>query len=139
MAKTAPRKTAKPKTDPKPPARPIGALSLASLTTAGSFTGRPVERTINWKQGDEDLSAVVYVRPLSYNSAVSDLQAIHDNGDAVAGRIASCIVDAEGKPVFTREDITGDADPERGPLDGNLTMALLVAISSVTGMGKAKR
>ena len=139
MAKTAPKKAAPQKPAPKQPARPIGALSLASLTSAGSFTGRPVEREIKWKQNDEELSAIVYVRPLSYNSAVSDLQAIHDNGDAVAGRIASCIVDAEGRPIFTREDITGEADPERGPLDGNLTMALLVAISSVTGMGKAKR
>ena len=50
----------------------------------------------------------------------------------VAGRIAACICDAEGQAIFTPADVTGDADPDRGPLDGNLTVALLSAIAEVT-------
>ncbi|RZA49476.1 phage tail protein, partial [Enterobacter hormaechei] len=38
--------------------------------------------------------------------------------DGVAGRIASSICDVEGHPVFTVADVTGEADPERGALDG---------------------
>ena len=33
-----------------------------------------------------------------------------------------------GIRVFTVADVTGEADPERGALDGNLAVALLVAI-----------
>lgn len=113
-------------------------LTLDNLKQAGAFTGAPVEREITWKQGDKELTATVYVRPLSYRSAVSDLMAGKGDRDPVAGRIAACICDEAGKPVFLPEDITGDADPERGPLDGNLTVALLAVIGEVTGLGKAK-
>ena len=99
----------------------MSQLSIESLKQMGAFTGAPVEKEITWKQGDQELTATVYVRPLSYLSAKSDLLAMGGKGDAVAGRIAASICDAEGKPVFTPEDITGEADPDRGPLDGNLT------------------
>jgi len=112
-------------------------LSLDTLKQAGSFTGAPVEREIKWKQGDKELAATVYVRPLSYLAAVSDLRAVNGKVDGVAGRIAASICDKQGKPVFTPEDITGEADPDRGALDGNLTMALLVVIGEVNGLGKA--
>lgn len=111
-------------------------LSIESLKEMGAFTGAPVEREITWKQGDKELAATVFVRPLSYLSAKSDLLAMGGKVDAVAGRIAASICDAEGKPVFTPEDITGEADTERGPLDGNLTYALLNVIGEVNGMGK---
>ena len=38
--------------------------------------------------------------------------------------------------MFTPGDITGEADPERGALDGNLTMALLAVIAEVNSLGK---
>ncbi|MFC2974709.1 phage tail assembly chaperone family protein, TAC [Azotobacter bryophylli] len=111
-------------------------LTIDSLKEMGAFTGAPVEREITWKQGDKELTATVYVRPLSYRSAVSDLSAMSGKTDAVAGRIAACICDAKGNPVFTAADITGEADPERGPLAGNLTMALLAVIGEVNQLGK---
>lgn len=111
-------------------------LTMDSLIQVGAFTGRPVEREITWKIGDVEHTATVYVRPLSYQSAVQDLRAITGKSDGVAGRIASSICDEEGNPVFTVADITGDADPERGAIDGNLTMALLTVIGEVNGAGK---
>ncbi|MGH8432445.1 MAG: phage tail assembly chaperone family protein, TAC [Solimonas sp.] len=112
-------------------------LSIASLKEMGAFTGAPVEKEITWKQGDESLTATVFVRRLSYISTVSDLKSAHDKTDAIAGRIAACICDERGEPVFTVKDITGEADPGRGPLDGSLTMALLAVIGEVTQLGKA--
>lgn len=112
-------------------------LTIESLSQVGAFTGRPVEREITWKIGDTEHTATVYVRPLSYQSAVQDLRAITGKTDGVAGRIASSICDEEGKPVFTVADITGDADPDRGAIDGNLTMALLTVIGEVNGAGKS--
>ena len=130
-------------------------LNLDSLQAAGAFTGAPVEKEVTWKQGDKELTATVYVRPLSYLSAVNDLRAMAGKTDGVAGRIAASICDEHGKPVFTPEDITdgpiikgedgkplldGDGIPRRtgGALDGNLTMALLVAIHEVNDPGKPK-
>ena len=55
---------------------------------------------------------------------------------AVAGRIAACICDEHGRAVFTAADVPGESNPERGPLDGNLVYALLVAISEVNSGGK---
>jgi len=113
-------------------------LTLENLKKTGAFTGAPVERTINWKMGEEEFSATVYVRLLSYKSAISDILASGSKSAIVAGRIAACICDKEGKEVFTPADITGEADPERGPLDGNLTVALLEVISEVNGLGKPR-
>ena len=111
-------------------------LTIESLKGAGAFTGRPIEKQITWKQGDQELTATVYVRPLGYYTATSDILASVGKQEGVAGRIAASIFDEDGKPVFTPADITGEADPERGALDGALTIALLVAISEVNNLGK---
>jgi len=111
-------------------------LNLDNLKNLGAFTGAPVEKTITWAMAGKDHTATVYVRPLSYSSTVVDLLARRDGLDGVAGRIASSIVDEDSKPVFTIADITGEADPVRGPLDGNLTIALLAVIGEVNGLGK---
>jgi len=123
-------------------------LTLDSLKKTGSFTGRPIEKEITWKQGGEALTATVYVRPLGYQTAVSDVLAAGGKQDNIAGRIAAAICDEEGNTVFTALDIThGPLDPAElekdpdstkrlGALDGNLTVALMVAINEVTNMGK---
>ncbi|AXA66752.1 phage tail assembly chaperone family protein, TAC [Pseudomonas oryzihabitans] len=111
-------------------------LSIESLKQMGAFTGRPVEKEITWRQGEDDIKATVFVRPISYATAVNDVQAGAGRIDPIAGRIAACICDADGKPIFTPADITGEADQDRGALDGNLTMALLKAIGEVHMAGK---
>ncbi|HAR44686.1 MAG TPA: phage tail protein [Nitrospiraceae bacterium] len=111
-------------------------LSVDNLKSIGAFTGAPMEKEITWKQGDKEHKATVFVRPLSYQSTVADLQALNANKDQLAVRIATAICDEKGNPVFTADDITGDADPERGALDGNLTMALLAVIAEVNSLGK---
>ena len=111
-------------------------LTLDELKSAGAFTGRPVEKEITWKQGDRELTATVYIRPMGYHTATSDVLAYGGKVDGVAGRIAASICDENGKPVFTAADITGEADPARGSLDGALTIALLVAIQEVNDLGK---
>ncbi|QGX91263.1 phage tail protein [Tatumella sp. TA1] len=113
-------------------------LTLDSLKETGAFTGRPVEKEITWKQGESDIVATVYVRPLGYHSVKSDIISSNGKVDNVAGRIAASICDEKGHPVFTVEDITGEADPERGALDGSLTVALLLAIQDVNELGKTK-
>jgi len=111
-------------------------LSINGLKEMGAFTGRPVEREIKWLQGGKELVATVFVRPLGYRTAINDVLSATGKVESYAGRIAASICDEEGQPVFTVDDITGDADPERGALDGNLTVALMVVIAEVNNMGK---
>lgn len=106
-------------------------LTLDALKDMGAFTGAPVEKEIVLKDGDEEKKATVYVRRLSYHTAVSDIKSISAKSDGVAGRIASAICHKDGSPVFRPEDITGEADPERGPLNGEITMELLRVIGEV--------
>ncbi|MBU0538712.1 MAG: phage tail assembly chaperone family protein, TAC [Gammaproteobacteria bacterium] len=114
-------------------------LNLESLQNMGAFTGAPVKKEITWTQGGEEFTGTVYVRLLSYHSAVNDVMSLNGKSDRLAGRIAASICDAEGRPVFKPEDITGEADSERGALDGNLTVALLAAIGEVNGLGGKPR
>lgn len=111
-------------------------LTLDNLKKSGAFTGAPVKREISWRQGDEEYTAEVNIKLLSYSSAVADLMAYREGGDGVAARIAASVVDDEGNPVFTVGDINGSADPERGALSESLTMALLAVIGEVNGLGK---
>lgn len=111
-------------------------LSINGLKEMGAFTGRPVEREIKWLQDGKELVATVFVRPLGYRTAINDVLSATGKVESYAGRIAASICDEEGQPVFTVDDITGDADPERGALDGNLTVALMVVIAEVNNMGK---
>lgn len=113
------------------------AMSMQSLEESGAFSGAPVKKTVSWKVGDKKYTADVWVRPFSYHSAISEVQAFRDAKDGAAARIAGSIVDGNGKPIFTIGDITGEADPKRGALCQSLTMALLRVISEVNDLGKA--
>ncbi|MNM78118.1 hypothetical protein D3C76_614410 [compost metagenome] len=126
-------------------------LTLDALKGAGSFTGRPVEKEIKWRQDGTDYTATVYVRPTGYQTAVSDVLSATGRQDSIAGRIAASICDEHGNPVFGSSlDITHgpldpvelEKDPEStkrlGSLDGALTVALLFAIQEVNDLGKTK-
>lgn len=113
-------------------------LTLDNLKSVGAFTGRPVEKEIQWSQGDEEFKAVVFIRPTGYQTAVSDITSQGGAEENIAGRIAASVCDEHGVPVFAIGDITGAADPERGALDGRLTVALLAAIFEVNNLGKTK-
>ncbi|MEX2990327.1 phage tail assembly chaperone family protein, TAC [Serratia fonticola] len=119
-------------------------LNIDSLKAVGAFTGRPVEKEIKWKQKDietqkdVEYEATVFVRPAGYHSATGGALASSKKQDYTAAYIAALICDEDGKPVFTPEDITGEADPERGALNSGLSIALMVAIQEVNDLGKKK-
>jgi hypothetical protein len=113
-------------------------LTKDSFKQKGIFSGAPVEKLVTWKTAGEEYTFTVFVKQLAYHAAVSDVMSHVKGGDALAGRIAASICDREGNAIFTADDITGEADPVRGALDGNLTLALLTAISEVNGLGEAK-
>jgi len=126
-------------------------LTKATLAGAPIYAGPPVEKSIKWRVGGEHFEATVYVRQPSYHSAVQEMMQMA-NGDAVAARIASCICDRNGDPIFTASDITGideEGNPilqddgtgnmvPRGAICRDLVIALLAAIGEVMGAGKTK-
>lgn len=124
-------------------------LTLDALKGAGSFTGRPVEKEIKWRQKGTEFTAIVFVRPMGYQTAVSDVLSFNGKQDSIAGKIAASICDEDGNPVFNSPmDITHgpldpielEKDPEStkrlGSLDGALSVALLFAIQEVNDLGK---
>lgn len=113
--------------------------SIESLMKAGAFTkAGMIEETVKLATDDGEVEFTVFVRPLSYRSALSEISASQQNKDALAARIASSICNEDGEPIFSIEDVTGEADPERGPLSNDMTIALLDAISRANGLGKRK-
>lgn len=128
-------------------------LSLDSLAKDGGFSGPPVRKTIKWTVNGEAREDDVYVRRLSYHSVMTDISVVRAGADVGSARIAQCICDENGAPIFSVNDITGiDAngspimmeDPEtgqmveRGALCESLTHALFEAVSEVNSLGKNK-
>jgi len=106
-------------------------LTIASLIAAGAFTDAPVKQEITWHSGDKDHKATVYVRKASYTTVTQEWKAAHESQDAVAGRIAGYICDAQGDQIFTVSDVLGKAEEGRGELCAALTIALFSAINTV--------
>ncbi|MCB5226200.1 phage tail assembly chaperone family protein, TAC [Alishewanella sp. 16-MA] len=111
-------------------------LSLKVIEDAGGFApAQPEMREINWQVTQngklQEYSATAYIRKKSFATVSMESQAANARSDVVAARIASSVVDANNKPVFTVQDITGS--DVRGPMCESLTLALLSAIADVNG------
>lgn len=127
-------------------------LSVDSIAKMGGYTGGPVRKKITWQQGNDNLEADIFVRPMSYHTAITDLLPGQTKEMIVANRLCSCICDEGGAPVFRLQDITGideDGQPvkikndkgemvERGALCTALSNALMGAVGEVSGLGKKK-
>lgn len=127
-------------------------LSVEGLKAAGGFIGGPVKRTVRFTTKDgEEVEFDTWVRPMSYHTAVKDIQAHHKGGDLISHRIAGCICHEDGSPVFTVSDITGldengmpimikqgNKQVERGALSKDLADALMILVSEVSSLGKTK-
>lgn len=111
---------------------------LNELDKMGAFVGAPVEKEIKFTLNGEEHRATVFIRALSYAAARAGMSAMVAGGEVLAARIAASVFDADGKPVFTAGDITGDADPKRGPLAEPIVKALLDAIFEVSGLGEPR-
>ena len=125
-------------------------LTLDVLQTRGGFTGGPVRREVQWTHEGEEVSATVWIRPMSYRTASRDLTTLSKGGDLIAHRLALCVCHEDGTPVFRVSDITGldengypitvkDDDGnevERGPINRELADALMLLVSEVSGLGK---
>lgn len=105
---------------------------------SGAFVGAPVKETIKFKLGGEEYEADVYVRPLSYKTAVSDIMNLVRKEETFPSRIEACICNEDGTPMFTAADVTGESDPERGPMSPELALALIDAINKVNTAVKMK-
>lgn len=125
-------------------------LTLDVLKKQGGFAGGPVKREVEWIHEGEKVSATVWIRPMSYRTAVKDLTAVAKGGDVVAYRLALCVCHEDGAPIFDVSDITGldenglpvmvkddeGNEVERGPLNRELADALMLLVSEVSGLGK---
>lgn len=127
-------------------------LTVDILKKSGGFAGGPVKREVEWVNNGETVKAEVWIRPMSYHTAVKDISSYKSGADIIAHRLALCILHEDGSPVFQVSDITGYDDEgkpikvkengkmvERGPLNKELSDALMVLVSEVSGLGKTKK
>lgn len=116
-------------------------LSLASLGKS-AFVGAPIKREIKLLVDGEESVIEVYVRQYNYASSIGDISSLSQKRAVAAARIASCICDEKGKPVFTEAQIRGeeahDNDGNTAPLRGDLVNELLRVIIEVNEQGKPK-
>jgi hypothetical protein len=115
------------------------SLSLNDIM-ANAFVGAPIVKTVKFVLNGEPSEFTVRVRKLSYQSAINDGRAYSENPDAfVAGRIAGCVMDHDGKPLFASVDqIMGLGEyVEQGALCDSLTYALFQAVCEVNPTGKS--
>lgn len=110
-------------------------LTLDALSQLGGFSGELVEREITWTQDGLEQTFTLYVRPLSYQNYVQELDNISKGRISSAERIAACICDPQGKPIMTPEDITGEGRA-RGAMNAALVTALDNLVFEVSGLGK---
>ncbi|WPC72920.1 phage tail assembly chaperone family protein, TAC [Vibrio porteresiae] len=111
-------------------------LSVDMLKTAGAFApAKPERKEIEWMVDgrDESFKAIVYVRKKSFLTLIEESKSAKESDLAIASKISSSIVDAEGKPIFHVGDVIGNED--HGPMCAGLSMALLAVIYEVNGLG----
>ncbi|MDH0745731.1 phage tail assembly chaperone family protein, TAC [Pseudomonas sp. GD03842] len=106
-------------------------LTIQALAAAGAFAAPPVKKEITWHSNGKPQTATVYVAHESFISITQRWDAQHQGADITAQRIASCIVDKDGKPVFSLADVVGGPETGHGPLCAELAIVLLAAIGEV--------
>lgn len=106
-------------------------LNIASLKAAGAFISGPQKKEVSWHANGKPQKATVYVLQESFISLTQRWDAQDRGGDLAAQRIASCITDKNGVPVFTVEDVVGGPETGHGPLCAELAIVLLAAIGEV--------
>ena len=79
-------------------------LSIADIKS-GALVGAPVNCTIAVLYKGEPHEIDVLISKYNYNTAIENFKAFGENKDAMAGVIASCIVDEEGNRQFTEDDV----------------------------------
>lgn len=126
----------------------MSLLNKDLLASSRSFTAAaPVQREIKWYVTDDEgneteLSATVYVRKKSFATVNTEAKFQANDGVMVA-RICASIVNEQGQPLFTPEDLMGNSgrelaedEEEHGPICESLGMALLAVIWEVNGLSK---
>lgn len=106
-------------------------LSISSLKAAGAFIAPPVKKEITWHANGKPQTATIYVLQESFISLTQRWDAQDRGGDLAAQRIASCITDKDGTPVFSVDDVLGGPETGHGPLCAELSIVLLAAIGEV--------
>lgn len=102
-----------------------------AIDNGGFVSTVPVKKEISWFTSHGQQTAAVFVRLKSYQSVMAEIQN-GSSGNAAAARIAQSIVDENGSPIFTIDDILGN--DQHGPMSESLTIALLSAISEANGV-----
>lgn len=121
-------------------------LTVADLVTAGAYVGAPVEKEISWNSKGKTHKALISVKLSSYETTLHEMRLGRENSEAVEGeepkrdtnsvvinRLITSVVDEAGEPIFTRDDVVGNAELGKGKMCASLFMALVMAVNEANG------
>lgn len=79
-------------------------LSLNEIKS-GALIGKPQQVTVQIKVDGEDCEFDTHIKPFSYATVVARWKAVGENKEALAGTIASCVCNEEGRLLFTEDQV----------------------------------
>lgn len=72
---------------------------------SGALLGKPEKVVVKFKLNGEDAEFETHVKPFNYDTAIANYKAYGENKAALAGIIASCLCDEDGKLILTEDDV----------------------------------
>jgi hypothetical protein len=103
-------------------------LSLRDIKS-GALIGKPEKVTVQIRLNEEDTEFETFIKPFNYDSAVANMRAYGENKEALAGIIASCLCDENGKLVLTEDEV-------RSKFNQALVDAVWTKIVEINVLGK---
>gem|GEM_PF-1203236 len=103
-------------------------LSLRDIKS-GALIGKPEKVTVQIRLNEEDTEFETFIKPFNYDSAVANMRAYGENKEALAGIIASCLCDEDGKLVLTEDEV-------RSKFNQALVDAVWTKIVEINVLGK---
>lgn len=79
-------------------------ISLKDIKS-GALLGKPEKVIVTFKLDGEEAEFETHVKPFNYDTAIANYKAYGENKAALAGIIASCLCDADGKLILTEDDV----------------------------------
>lgn len=100
--------------------------------TAGQLIGEPQKVEIKVDFNGEERVFETTLKPFSYDTAVAHLRAFGEKKEALAGILASSMLDENGKPQFTEDQV-------RQYFSQELTNAVWSKLVEINALGKTSR
>lgn len=99
---------------------------------------KPEKKVVKLKDAEgKEHNVDVYMKPLPFHLTLREQNKEDEDGmaDLVAARVAHCICDEDGNPIFTKEQVKGTAEKS---ISAEMAITLTNLVSEFNGMSEKK-